>query len=91
MTVRATRFEVYTTHVLQLTGSPSSISVRRDISGHQVPQAIAHRGFSAKFPENTMSSFTAAIKAGAHGLETDVHLSKDDVVVLSHVRFRFRL
>ena len=73
MTVRATQFEVYTTHVLQLTGSPS-IRVRRDISGHQVPQAIAHRGFSAKFPENTMSSFTAAIKAGAHGLETDVHL-----------------
>jgi len=31
-----------------------------------------------------MSAFTAAIEAGTHALETDVHLSRDDVVVLSH-------
>jgi glycerophosphoryl diester phosphodiesterase len=52
----------------------------------QFPATIAHRGYSARYPENTMSAFTAAVEAGAHAIETDVHLSKDDVVVLSHVR-----
>lgn len=32
-----------------------------------------------------MAAFEAAVKIGAHALETDVHLSKDGVVVLSHV------
>jgi len=48
------------------------------------PQAIAHRGYKAKFPENTMAAFRGAVEAGAHALETDIHLTKDDVVVLSH-------
>ncbi|KAK4964103.1 hypothetical protein LTR28_004059 [Elasticomyces elasticus] len=50
----------------------------------KLPQAIAHRGFKAKFPENTMGAFTGAIRAGAHAIETDLHLSKDGVVVISH-------
>ncbi len=56
-----------------------------DANGKRFPQAIAHRGYRAEYPENTMSAFAAAIKAGAHALETDIHLSKDAVVVLSHV------
>ncbi|KAI9767058.1 MAG: hypothetical protein M1839_004648 [Geoglossum umbratile] len=31
-----------------------------------------------------MSAFTAAVRIGAHAIETDVHLSRDGVVVLSH-------
>lgn len=31
-----------------------------------------------------MSSFRGALEAGAHALETDVHITKDEVVVLSH-------
>lgn len=50
------------------------------------PQAIAHRGYKAAFPENTMGAFKGAVKVGAHAIETDVHLTKDGVVVLSHVR-----
>ncbi|KAL7799089.1 PLC-like phosphodiesterase [Trichoderma ceciliae] len=61
----------------------SAISSHRDAS-RRIPQAIAHRGFKASFPENTMAAFRAAIDAGAHALETDAHLSKDGVVVLSH-------
>ncbi|KAI9764212.1 MAG: hypothetical protein M1840_008602 [Geoglossum simile] len=57
---------------------------RHDKIGRQLPQAIAHRGYKAKYPENTMSAFTAAVQVGAHAIETDVHLSKDGVVVLSH-------
>jgi glycerophosphoryl diester phosphodiesterase len=32
-----------------------------------------------------MNSFKGAVEVGAHAIETDIHLSKDDVVVLSHV------
>lgn len=53
-------------------------------SKRQRPQCIAHRGYKAKYPENTMKAFSAAIAAGAHAVETDLHITKDDVVVLSH-------
>lgn len=50
-----------------------------------MPQSIAHRGFRAEYPENTICAFEAAITKGrAHAIETDIHLSKDNVVVLSH-------
>lgn len=32
-----------------------------------------------------MDAFVGAVKAGAHAIETDIHLSKDGVVVISHV------
>ncbi|OLN85622.1 Phosphatidylglycerol phospholipase C [Colletotrichum chlorophyti] len=50
----------------------------------RLPQAIAHRGFKTLYPENTILAFRAALEAGAHALETDLHLSRDGVVVLSH-------
>jgi glycerophosphoryl diester phosphodiesterase len=45
---------------------------------------VAHRGFSGKFPENTMLAFRKAIEAGAGGIELDVHLSKDNQLVVMH-------
>ncbi|EQL33157.1 glycerophosphoryl diester phosphodiesterase, variant 3 [Blastomyces dermatitidis ER-3] len=48
------------------------------------PIAIAHRGSKAKFPENSMSAFIHAISAGAQVIETDLHLSRDGEIVLSH-------
>jgi phosphatidylglycerol phospholipase C len=51
------------------------------------PQAIAHRGYKAAHPENSMGAFVGAVEVGAHAIETDIHLSKDGVVVLSHVWF----
>jgi len=44
----------------------------------------AHRGYSSVYPENTMSSFKAAIDSGADGIETDIHLSSDGVLVITH-------
>ncbi|KAF2774161.1 PLC-like phosphodiesterase [Teratosphaeria nubilosa] len=49
-----------------------------------MPQCIAHRGYKAKHPENTMAAFKGAVKAGAHAIETDLHVTKDEVVVISH-------
>lgn len=33
-----------------------------------------------------MGAFKGAVDIGAHAIETDLHLSKDGVVVISHVR-----
>lgn len=48
------------------------------------PLIIGHRGASAVAPENTMAAFSAAIRAGADGVEFDVHLSSDSVPVIIH-------
>lgn len=32
-----------------------------------------------------MASFEGAVEVGSDAIETDIHLTKDDVVVLSHV------
>ncbi|WP_042458201.1 glycerophosphodiester phosphodiesterase [Neobacillus dielmonensis] len=47
-------------------------------------QIFAHRGYSASFAENTMSSFIEAGNAGADGIELDVQLTKDGEVVVIH-------
>lgn len=44
----------------------------------------AHRGASHYAPENTMMSFYLGMQMGANGIETDVHRSKDGVVMLFH-------
>ncbi|CAL1700305.1 unnamed protein product [Somion occarium] len=49
-----------------------------------LPECWGHRGASAAFPENTLASFEAAIREGADGIESDVHVSVDDVVVMFH-------
>ena len=49
-----------------------------------VPLIIAHRGVSARYPENTLAAFRAAGKAGAHMIELDVNLSRDRQLVVIH-------
>lgn len=43
-----------------------------------------HRGSAGTHPENTLVSFKAAEKAGVHGIELDVQLTKDGVPVVIH-------
>lgn len=45
---------------------------------------LAHRGYSDKYPENTMLAFKAAIDGNFDGVETDVQLTKDNRLVLIH-------
>jgi len=47
-------------------------------------RCIAHRGFSGRYPENTLAAFGAAIEAGADMFELDVTLTADDEVVVIH-------
>jgi glycerophosphoryl diester phosphodiesterase len=52
---------------------------------------VAHRGYPARLPENTLPSIEAALLAGARYLEIDVQLSQDEEVVLFHDRDLLRL
>ena len=45
---------------------------------------LAHRGASGVAPENTMVAFKKALDMGSHGLETDVQMTKDGVLILCH-------
>ena len=45
---------------------------------------FAHRGGSALAPENTIAAFAIGLALGVDGLELDVHLSRDGVVVVHH-------
>lgn len=50
------------------------------------PVIWAHRGMSLQYPENTLEAFRAAAELGPAlgGIETDVQLSKDGVVMIFH-------
>ena len=50
----------------------------------RTPLIVAHRGSSAKAPENTLAAFSKAIDEGADAIELDVHLSKDGEMVVIH-------
>ncbi len=45
---------------------------------------IGHRGAMSLAPENTMVSFARAYELGCDLIETDIHLSRDGVLVLMH-------
>jgi glycerophosphoryl diester phosphodiesterase len=46
---------------------------------------FAHRGYSGKYPENTLLAFRKAMETeGCDGIENDVHLTKDGEVVIIH-------
>jgi len=45
---------------------------------------IAHRGYRAKYPENTLVAFQAAMNAGAPMIELDVMLSCDRKLIVIH-------
>jgi len=46
--------------------------------------AIAHRGASAEWPENTVPAFTAAVRQGAGGVEFDLRMAADGQFVVCH-------
>jgi glycerophosphoryl diester phosphodiesterase len=48
------------------------------------PLVIAHRGASGERPENTLPAFEHAIEQSADMIETDLHLTRDGVVVIHH-------
>ena len=57
-----------------------------------VIQFFAHRGSRFEYPdnENTMYAFENSYKDGARGFETDVRLTKDGDLILSHDESLYR-
>jgi glycerophosphoryl diester phosphodiesterase len=45
---------------------------------------LAHRGFSGRYPQNTLLAFEKAVELPVDGLEMDIYPTKDDVLVVSH-------
>ena len=66
--------------------------VPKILKGHGAPVVIsaagttvtAHRGSDLEYPENTITAFQAAVDAKTDWIETDVHQTKDGVVIISH-------
>ncbi len=48
------------------------------------PLTISHRGAHGPLPENTIPAFARALELGAEGIELDVHLTLDGVLVVHH-------
>lgn len=48
------------------------------------PIPFAHRGGAGDHPENTLPAFAAAVDMGYRYIETDVHLTRDGVVMAFH-------
>ena len=49
-----------------------------------MPRVVAHRGDSINYPENTLPAFMSAAKLGVDIIETDIHLTKDNKIVIHH-------
>ena len=48
------------------------------------PVLVAHRGYSGRYPENTLLAYQAAYQHGARYMELDLQLTSDAVPVLHH-------
>ena len=48
------------------------------------PLIIAHRGFSGRYPENTLAAVRAALDLGVDFVEIDVHETRDGEVIVFH-------
>lgn len=64
---------------------PDSVAAWRRHKG-KLPLVLGHRGAHGAAPENTLEAFENAVEQGAVGVELDVRLSQDGVVVVLHDR-----
>jgi len=55
-----------------------------DVLEPHKPLVIAHRGGALESTENTILAFQRAARIGAAGIETDIRLTRDGVVVVYH-------
>jgi glycerophosphoryl diester phosphodiesterase len=50
----------------------------------QQPLSIAHRGAHQDYPENSLQAILLAVEMGARGVEIDIRVTSDGVLVLHH-------
>ena len=64
--------------------TPSSSANNGNVSRHEMPRILGHRGTAEAFTENGIMAFTYALSHGITGFETDFHLSADNEVIVMH-------
>ncbi len=87
MRIKAFSQIITTTFCLTLLyGCQNRGTVTHSASEIKLPERglCAHRGAMATHPENTITAFREAINAGAHMIEFDVFLTKDNEIVVIH-------
>ncbi|PPQ70873.1 hypothetical protein CVT25_004741, partial [Psilocybe cyanescens] len=63
---------------------PGAPNVSNNDDGKVLTHLFYSYQASSRFPENTLASFEAAMRDGSEGIESDVHVSADNVVVMFH-------
>src|SRR5262249_54366745 len=61
-----------------------TLGIMRRVQRSSVPLLIAHRGASTDAPEKPLLAFRRASGRGADGLECDLRMTKDGVIVICH-------
>ena len=61
---------------------PSALSISQH--SENAPKLIAHRGFSSRYPQNTIPAFEGAAEADFWGAECDIHTTKDGKWIVTH-------
>lgn len=69
---------------MALASTSNGIPFRAPRRSGEGPWIAAHRGHSARFPENTFAAFEGAVAAGADLIETDVQRARDGAFVCLH-------
>ena len=70
--------------VLQLPAADATNTPAERLLASKRPLVIAHRGYSAMAPENTLPAFERGMMSGADMVELDYHHSKDGALVVLH-------
>jgi glycerophosphoryl diester phosphodiesterase len=65
-------------------GAASTNSPAEQLLNSARPLVIAHRGYSAIAPENTLPAFERALASGADMIELDYHHTRDGALVVLH-------
>lgn len=60
------------------------MSFNFNVSQNGIVLANSHRGYSTKYPENTMPAFIGAFAEGTHSIELDIAMTKDEKIVVIH-------
>lgn len=58
--------------------------MEKEANNMRKTKIYGHRGSKGDYPENTMLGFKKALEEGVDGIELDVHLTKDDELVVIH-------
>jgi len=70
--------------VASSSAAAGNVRERKKIFREKELWVIAHRGFSGRYPENTILAFEEAASLPVHAIELDVHSTRDAKIVVIH-------